>query len=108
MLLGANEWNGRTPTARESLWCGSLFGGRWVPILPPAAGAAWELSATEHMGEAMSDHISWETCPHCHWRAAVGWLDGSAVEFDCSAGCRLAAPQLRVFTDERAAGSTSP
>jgi hypothetical protein len=34
-----------------------------------------------------SDGITWETCPHCGLTAAVGWLDGLPVEFDCTAGC---------------------
>ncbi|SFO04070.1 hypothetical protein SAMN05660359_01143 [Geodermatophilus obscurus] len=35
-----------------------------------------------------SEHITWETCPRCGLTAAVGWLDGVPVEFDCTAGCR--------------------
>jgi hypothetical protein len=34
-----------------------------------------------------SERITWEACPHCGLTAAVGWLDGMPVEFDCTAGC---------------------
>jgi hypothetical protein len=34
-----------------------------------------------------SEGITWETCPRCGLTAAVGWLDGVPVEFDCTAGC---------------------
>jgi hypothetical protein len=45
----------------------------------------------------MSKRVSWEPCPQCGGRAAVGWapvapFDGRPrevpVQFDCSAGCR--------------------
>ncbi|MGY1663754.1 hypothetical protein ACI78Q_21190 [Geodermatophilus sp. SYSU D00705] len=39
----------------------------------------------------MSEHVTWETCPDCGRFAAVGWLDGEPVEFDCPRGCRLPA-----------------
>lgn len=46
----------------------------------------------------MSERITWETCPVCGARAAVGWIrDGEAehpVESDCPSGCRLTASQL--------------
>jgi hypothetical protein len=34
-----------------------------------------------------SEGITWETCPRCGLTAAVGWLDGLPVQFDCTAGC---------------------
>lgn len=49
----------------------------------------------------MSDRVTWETCPVCHRPAAVGWIDGGPVEFDCPAGCRLNAEQVRAFADRR-------
>lgn len=49
----------------------------------------------------MSDSITWETCPSCRRPAAVGWLNGVAVEFDCPAGCSLTGDQIRAFADRR-------
>ncbi|SEO77553.1 hypothetical protein [Trujillonella endophytica] len=37
----------------------------------------------------MSERVSWETCPECRRLAAVGWLDGNAVEVDCPNGCNV-------------------
>jgi hypothetical protein len=46
----------------------------------------------------MSERVSWETCPLCGGRAAVGWADGSPVEFDCPAGCEVTYSELtRIF-----------
>jgi hypothetical protein len=42
----------------------------------------------------MSERITWTTCPHCAEAAAVGWLRGVPVEFDCTAGCRLTNMQI--------------
>jgi hypothetical protein len=36
-----------------------------------------------------SERVTWETCPGCGHSAAVGWLGGISVEFDCPRGCRL-------------------
>jgi hypothetical protein len=33
--------------------------------------------------------------------AAVGWVDGRPVEFDCPGGCRLDAAQVKVFAVRR-------
>lgn len=45
-----------------------------------------------------SEWITWEFCPHCGERAAVGWRDAGGfvdpIEFDCSRGCRLDICQL--------------
>jgi len=49
----------------------------------------------------MSDSVTWETCPTCERPAAVGWLDGSPVEFDCTAGCDLDPKQLTALADRR-------
>ena len=38
----------------------------------------------------MSEWITWETCPSCGARAAVGWIGDTAVEFDCASGCDVA------------------
>jgi hypothetical protein len=51
----------------------------------------------------MSDSITWEQCPSCCRPAAVGWLDGVPVEFDCPAGCSLTEDQLCPFADKRRA-----
>jgi hypothetical protein len=53
-----------------------------------------------------SERITWETCPRCGLTAAVGWLGGVPVEFDCTAGC---APTEQVLGRLRrpAGGSSS-
>jgi NTE family protein len=50
---------------------------------------------------AMSESVTWENCPTCERPAAVGWLDGSPVEFDCPSGCDVDAKQLSAFADRR-------
>lgn len=53
----------------------------------------------------MSELISWETCPQCGARAAVGWIRQDPVEFDCQAGCSLPQPALgRLFPPENRPG----
>jgi hypothetical protein len=42
----------------------------------------------------MSDWITWGTCLGCGRRAAIGWMAGEPVEFDCPSGCRLTGAQL--------------
>lgn len=52
----------------------------------------------------MSDRVTWERCPRCRGRAAVGWdaVPWSAtqpaaevpVEFDCPAGCSVRSGEL--------------
>jgi len=37
----------------------------------------------------VSERVTWEQCPECRRLAAVGWLDGTLVEFDCPNGCSL-------------------
>ena len=47
----------------------------------------------------MSDRVTWERCPRCGGRAAVGWVavpgtvtepaEEVPVEFDCAAGCSV-------------------
>src|SRR4051812_49878200 len=44
--------------------------------------------------DVVSERITWETCPRCGLTAAVGWLDGVPVEFDCTAGCALTGQHL--------------
>jgi len=51
--------------------------------------------------EAMSESVTWETCPTCERPAAVGWVEDSPVEFDCPAGCDLDPKQLSAFADRR-------
>jgi hypothetical protein len=48
-----------------------------------------------------SERVSWEDCPNCRRAAAVGWVDGRPVEFDCPRGCRLSTAQIQVFTAGR-------
>ena len=53
----------------------------------------------------MSDRITWQPCPRCGSRSAVGWesvpgVDGDPahdvpVEFDCMRGCPLDRADLR-------------
>ena len=55
----------------------------------------------------MSERVTWETCPECRRPAAVGWVDGDPVEFDCPRECTLPAGELRTaFVPGRAAGHT--
>ena len=54
----------------------------------------------------MSERITWEPCPVCGSKAAVGWDSTTKteatpeaqrqdpVEFDCPNGCRLSAREL--------------
>jgi hypothetical protein len=42
----------------------------------------------------MTERITWDTCPQCGRYAAVGWLDGIPVGFDCPRGCQLTADQF--------------
>ncbi len=44
-----------------------------------------------------SERVTWEDCPGCRRAAAVGWVDGRPVEFDCPRGCRLSEEQVQVF-----------
>ncbi len=41
----------------------------------------------------MSEWITWEECPSCGDTAAVGWLRGEPVEFDCVRHCELTQEQ---------------
>lgn len=45
-----------------------------------------------------SEWITWELCPRCGHRAAVGWSDDGRfvdpIEFDCHNGCRLSISEL--------------
>jgi hypothetical protein len=56
-------------------------------------------------GRRMSDHISWESCPQCRRSAAVGWIDGYPVEFDCLSRCPLTISELHELAAE--AGETA-
>ncbi|MGY1733535.1 hypothetical protein ACI798_18660 [Geodermatophilus sp. SYSU D01045] len=49
-----------------------------------------------------SERVTWEDCPNCRRPAAVGWVDGRAVEFDCPGGCRPSETQLEAFAARRA------
>jgi hypothetical protein len=62
----------------------------------------------------MSERISWETCPDCGGRVAVGWQPRTEqhfsgqweepVEADCRNGCRLTPRQLQGFAVSLRAG----
>jgi hypothetical protein len=63
----------------------------------------------------VDERVTWEICPTCGRRAAVGWelsdfdadhsVSESPIEFDCPAGCMLPATELdRVFTPSRHRG----
>jgi hypothetical protein len=43
----------------------------------------------------LSERVTWETCPGCRRPAAVGWVDGDPVGFDCPRECTLSAGELR-------------
>lgn len=59
-----------------------------------------------------SEWITWEVCPRCGDRAAVGWSDADRfvdpIEFDCPRGCRLTIGELvRTFPPRDGTGSTA-
>jgi hypothetical protein len=55
----------------------------------------------------MTERITWDTCPQCGRYAAVGWLDGIPVGFDCPRGCRLTAGEF-ARREPKADGSLPP
>ncbi|WP_448625645.1 hypothetical protein [Geodermatophilus sp. URMC 64] len=54
----------------------------------------------------MSERVTWETCPRCGRSAAVGWVDGRAVEVDCPGGCALPSAEF-ARQKAKAEGTTS-
>jgi hypothetical protein len=48
-----------------------------------------------------SERVTWEDCPNCQRAAAVGWVSGRPVEFDCPRGCCLSAEQVQAFDARR-------
>ena len=40
-------------------------------------------------GRDMSERVTWESCPSCGHRAAVGWTGDTVTEVDCARGCEL-------------------
>ena len=48
-----------------------------------------------------SERVTWEDCPTCQRAAAVGWVDGQIIEFDCPRGCCLSAKQVQAFATRR-------
>jgi hypothetical protein len=42
----------------------------------------------------MTERVTWDICPRCGRYAAVGWLDGMPVGFDCPRGCQLTAGEF--------------
>jgi hypothetical protein len=55
----------------------------------------------------MSERVTWEVCPTCGRTAAVGWLNGSVVEVDCTSGCRLSNADRHSF-EESLRGLATP
>ena len=63
----------------------------------------------------MSDRITWQPCPRCGSRSAVGWVfvpgaDGGPahdvpVEFDCMRGCRPDRADLRRWLEGGSRGA---
>ena len=43
---------------------------------------------------AMSDRVTWETCPRCGTLAALGWHSGTLVQVDCPRGCSVTAADV--------------
>jgi hypothetical protein len=48
-----------------------------------------------------SERVTWEDCPTCRRAAAVGWVNGRPVEFDCPGGCRLGTELVEAFATRR-------
>jgi hypothetical protein len=56
----------------------------------------------------VSDRVTWELCPRCGARAAVGWAAATSgggepapdalVEYDCPTGCRPSSAELMHLT----------
>ena len=42
----------------------------------------------------MSERLTWESCPSCGERAAVGWTNNEVVEADCYSECELTEEHL--------------
>jgi hypothetical protein len=42
----------------------------------------------------MSERVTWESCPSCGARAAVGWIDRTVTEADCTKECELTEEQM--------------
>jgi hypothetical protein len=63
-----------------------------MPFDPPLGR-----TAVRRYGPVASDWVTWEPCPRCGSRAAVGWgpeahcapgdADDGPMEFDCPTGC---------------------
>jgi hypothetical protein len=57
----------------------------------------------------MSERVTWEECPQCRRLAAVAWLDGVPVGFDCPNGCHLSRSRMTsVFASWPEAGLRRP
>ena len=52
----------------------------------------------------MSERVTWESCPRCGARAAVGWVDETVAEVDCTMECELSEEHV----DEIRLRSTPP
>lgn len=45
-------------------------------------------------GADVGERLTWESCPSCGERAAVGWADNEVVGADCYAECDLTEEHL--------------
>jgi hypothetical protein len=61
---------------------------------PPVPGQRAGLGKSHDEG---NERVTWEDCPNCPRAAAVGWLNGRPVEYDCPRGCCLNAEQVQAF-----------
>jgi stage II sporulation protein AA (anti-sigma F factor antagonist) len=48
-------------------------------------------------GVIVDERVTWVECPNCGQRAAIGWADRRPIEFDCTRGCRLPAPEVALM-----------
>jgi hypothetical protein len=61
--------------------------------LPSPASALGSGGSTMESNE----RVTWEDCPNCQRAAAVGWVNGRPVEYDCPRGCCLSVEQVQAF-----------
>jgi hypothetical protein len=45
-------------------------------------------------GADVSERLTWESCPRCGGRAAVGWTNNKVVEAACYSECELTEQDL--------------
>jgi hypothetical protein len=44
----------------------------------------------------MSERVTRESCPNCGGRVAVGWIDQTFTEVDCTRECELIEEQIAI------------